>query len=195
MKKPTAEEITAILLRWSKGDEHALDSLTPLVYDDLRRLARYLLKGERPEHTLQPTALVNEAYLKLAGRSKLLWKDRAHFFAIAARVMRRLLVDSARSRRRAKRGRGVTHLSLDEGLAYVPEQSNEILELDTALTAFAAGYPRQARVVELRFFGGLSNQELAGILGISANTVIRDWDFAKAWLRREMKGRRSNDKN
>ncbi len=179
-------QITELLLCWSQGDDRALDRLTPLVYQDLRRLASYFLRGERPGHTLQPTALVHEAYLKLAKPKKILWKNRTHFYAVAARVMRQILVDHARRYRRDKRGGGISLLPLDEGLVFAPERFAELLALDHSLERLAAIEPRKARVVELRSFGGLDNQQIAEILNISANTVMRDWNFAKAWLRREI---------
>ncbi|HET6842989.1 MAG TPA: sigma-70 family RNA polymerase sigma factor [Candidatus Angelobacter sp.] len=190
----SGEEITCMLQRWGQGDEHALDSLTPLVYDDLRHIASYILKGERPGHTLQPTALVNEAYLKLAGAAKIQLQDRKHFFAVAARAMRQILVDYARSRGREKRGGAMAFLPLDEALAMAPEQlSHDVLALDEALNRLAAKDPRKTRIVELRFFGGLSNEETAEILQISPNTVMRHWSMAKAWLRREMDGRKDDE--
>jgi len=188
MKQPSAAEITGILFRWSQGDEHALDSLTPLVYRDLRRLAARLLRDERSGHTLQPTALVNEAYLKLAGQAKVQWQNRTHFFAVAARAMRQILVDHARGHLRLKRGAGVTVLPLEEGLLFEPERSADLLALDEALNRLAALDARKTRVVELRFFAGLDNEEIAKVLEISPNTVMRDWNMAKAWLRREIEG-------
>jgi len=188
MKQPSAAEITGILFRWSQGDEHALDSLTPLVYRDLRRLAARLLRDERSGHTLQPTALVNEAYLKLAGQAKVQWQNRTHFFAVAARAMRQILVDHARGHLRVKRGAGVTVLPLEEGLSFEPERSADLLALDEALNRLAALDARKTRVVELRFFAGLDNEEIAKVLEISPNTVMRDWNMAKAWLRREIEG-------
>ncbi len=186
MAGPSTAEITGLLVRWSQGDEHALDSLTPMVYRDLRRLAAHLLRSERDGHTLQPTALVNEAYVKLAGQSKVQWQNRTHFFAVAARVMRQILVDYARSHQRAKRGGGADPLPLDEALVFAPERSADLLMLDHAVDRLAAVDPRKAKVVELRFFGGLSNEEIAEALQISSNTVMRDWNMAKAWLRREI---------
>jgi RNA polymerase sigma factor (TIGR02999 family) len=182
----STNEITGLLTRWSQGDEHALDSLTPMVYRDLRKVAAHLLRSERSGHTLQPTALVNEAYVKLAGSAKILWQNRTHFFAVAARVMRQILVDYARSHQRAKRGSGATPLPLDEALVFAPERSSDLLLLDEAVDRLAEVDPRKAKVVELRFFGGLSNEEIAETLQISSNTVMRDWNMAKAWLRREM---------
>lgn len=186
MPSPSPEEITGMVQRWGQGDEHALEALTPLVYDDLRRLAGYLLRGERPGHTLQPTALVNEAYLKLAGQRGTPWHNRSHFVAIAARAMRQILVDYARGRHRAKRNHGASFLPLDEAIAFAGERATDLLALDQALNRLSAMDPRKARVVELRFFGGLDNEEIAELLHTSANTVMRDWSFAKAWLAREM---------
>jgi RNA polymerase sigma factor (TIGR02999 family) len=188
MASPSAQEITGLLVRWGQGDEQALDSLVPLLYNRLRRLAAYLLQGERSGHTLQPTALVNEAYLKLAGQANSPWQNRAHFFAVAGRAMRQILVDYARQRRREKRGGGVSLVPLEEGQGFVAGRSIDLLALDEALDRLAADDKRKALVVELRYFGGLSNQEIAEALQVSVNTVMRDWDFAKAWLSREMSG-------
>jgi RNA polymerase sigma factor (TIGR02999 family) len=185
VKGLSSQDITGILVRWSQGDVHALDSLTPLVYKDLRRMAGYLLRGERQGHTLQPTALVNEAYMKLAGKAKIQWQNRVHFLAVAARAMRQILVDHARRRGRAKRD--VEILPLEEDLVFARERSRDLLALDEALKRLAAHDPRKAQVVELRFFGGSTNDEIAAVLHVSANTVNRDWNLAKAWLRREMK--------
>jgi RNA polymerase sigma-70 factor (ECF subfamily) len=192
MSVSSPEAITELLVRWGTGDEDALSSLTPLVYQGLRKQASYLLRGERREHTLQPTALVNEAYLKLAGSGKQQWQNRTHFFAVASRVMRHILVDYARGHRRAKRGGGMIKLPLDEAIVVAPETSEEILELDRALELLAKHDVRKARVVELRFFGGLSVEETAEVLQVSANTVLRDWNLAKAWLRREINGAESD---
>jgi RNA polymerase sigma factor (TIGR02999 family) len=186
MAGPSSAEITGLLVRWSQGDDHALDSLTPMVYHDLRRLAAHLLRSERSGHTLQPTALVNEAYVKLSGQSRIQWQNRTHFFAVAARVMRQILVDYARGHQRAKRGGGAALLPLDEALVFAPERSADLLVLDQAVDRLAVVDPRKAKVVELRFFGGLNNDEIAEALQISSNTVMRDWNMAKAWLRREI---------
>jgi len=186
MTELSVAQITEVLARWSQGDERALDSLTPLVYQDLRRLAAHLLRGERTGHTLQPTALVNEAYLKLSRQAKAQWQNRAHFFAVAARAMRQILVDYARNHNRDKRGGGVALLPLDEALVFAAERSGDLLSLDEALKRLAALDSRKSRVVELRFFGGLNNEEIAEVLQISPNTVMRDWNMAKAWLRRDM---------
>ncbi len=186
MECSSPAQITEILVRWTDGDHQALDTLTPLVYKDLRRMASYLLRSERQGHTLQPTALVNEAYLKLAGQASFQWQNRTHFFAVASRVMRQILVDSARSHLRVKRGGGAVVLSLDEELIFAPERSDDLVALDHALDLLAEFDQRKARVVEMRFFGGLGTEEIAEVLHISPNTVMRDWNMAKAWLRREM---------
>jgi RNA polymerase sigma factor (TIGR02999 family) len=183
----SSAQITALLVRWSQGEEHALDELVPLVYNRLRRIAAgRMSQNERKGHTLQPSDLVNEAFLKLNASAKVEWKDRVHFYAVAARAMRQVLVDHARKRKRIKRD--VQIVPLDEALVLAPERSAELLALDEALDRLAAHDPRKARVVELRFFGGLSNEEIAEALGMSSNTVIRDWDYAKAWLTRDMRG-------
>jgi RNA polymerase sigma-70 factor, ECF subfamily len=179
---------TELLLAWSRGEVAARDALVPLVQDELRRLARHYMAGERAHHTLQPTALVNEAYLRLVQIHRVQWKDRAHFFAVAARVMRRILVDSARARRRDKRGRAIAPVPLDTAALPAATVPADVEELDRALEAFGAEYPRQCEVVELRYFGGLSLDETADTLGISRDTVKRDWRFARLWLLREMKG-------
>ena len=186
MAGPSSAEITGLLARWSQGDEHALDHLAPLVYRDLRRMAARLLRNERPGHTLQPTALVNEAYMKLAGDARIQWQNRAHFFAVASRVMRQILVDHARSHGRAKRGGRVAVLPLDEALVFAPERSADLLALDQAMERLDRVDSRKVKVVEMRFFGGLNNEEIAQVLQISPNTVMRDWNMAKAWIRREI---------
>jgi RNA polymerase sigma-70 factor, ECF subfamily len=184
----SSEQITGLLIRWSKGDEGAMEQLTPLVYDDLRKRARWLLRGERPQHTLQATALVNEAYLRLAEDKKIKWQNRLHFFAVASRVMRHVLVDYARRHNRAKRGGDAVLLPLDEAVVFAPEVSSSLLALNTALQRLGETDERKARVVELRYFGGLTVEETAEVLQISPDTVMRDWSIAKAWLRREIKG-------
>jgi RNA polymerase sigma factor (TIGR02999 family) len=191
----SAEQITGILLRWSEGDEHALDALIPLVYADLRRVASYHLRGERPGHTLQPTALVNEAYIKLAAWRKIQWQNRGHFFAVAAKAMRRILVDHARDRLRKKRGGGVTIVPVDEALVSAPEQGVDIMVLDECLKRLASVEERKAKVVELRFFGGLANDQIAEVLHIAPNTVMRDWNYAKAWLNRCIEGSDINEED
>ena len=185
----SSEQVTLLLVRWSQGDDHALDEVVRLVYGRLRRMAAWRMhQNERKGHTLQPSDLVNEAFLKLNASAKVQWKNRVHFYAVAARAMRQVLVDYARRRNRLKRE--VEVVPLDEALVLAPERSPQLLALDETLTRLAAHDPRKARVVELRFFGGLSNEEIAEALEISPNTVIRDWDYAKAWLTRDMRGQR-----
>jgi RNA polymerase sigma factor (TIGR02999 family) len=181
-----AGAVTTLLRAWRGGDQAALERLTPLVYDELRRRARYYLRGERPDHTLRPTALVHEVYLRLVNLDGVDWQDRTHFFVLAARQMRRILVDSARARRFKKRGGGAINVTFDERLA-LSARGPDLVALDDALDVLAATDDRKARVVELRFFGGLNNEEIAGALGISTDTVTRDWQMAKLWLRRELK--------
>ncbi len=186
MTKPAVHEVTKLLAAWSAGDEAALEQLTPLVHDELHRLARRYLAGERPGHVLQTTALVNEAYLRLIDWKDVRWQDRAHFFGLAAQMMRRVLVDIARARGRAKRGGNAVLVSLSEAEGGSPEQSADLVALDDALNALAELDPRQSRVVELRFFGGLSLEETAEVLRVSVGTVRRDWSLARAWLYREL---------
>lgn len=178
--------ITQLLKAWGEGDDVALEQLTPVVENELRRIARRCMAKERPGHTLQSAALVNEVYLRLVDIQAVGWQDRSHFFAICARLMRRILTDYARSRNFQKRGGGLAHLTLDEGLLVSPERHPDILALDEALAEFGLLYPRQSHVVELRFFGGLEVVEVAEALKISAITVKRDWQFAKAWLLRAL---------
>ena len=177
--------ITQLLVAWNNGDDQALQRLIPLVHDELHRLAHTYMRGERTGHPLQTTALVNEAYLRLIDSSRVRWQNRAHFFAASARLMRRILVDFARARRKHKRGGGLVHIPLDEALV-AGEQTTDVIALDDALKALAAVDERKSRVVELRYFGGLSVEETAEVLKISAVTVMRDWGFAKAWLLREL---------
>jgi RNA polymerase sigma-70 factor, ECF subfamily len=183
-----AEDVSAILQAWSDGDPHALDRLTPIVYDELHRLARRYMRRERPGHGLQTTALVNEAYLRLVSYTRRRWQNRAHFFAVSAQVMRRVLVDYAR-RQNLKRGAGLPHLSLDDDALLGPEPLDRILALHDALDALATLDARKARVVEMRFFGGLTVEEVSEVLDVSTVTVMRDWSSAKAWLYRELGGR------
>ena len=178
--------VTDLLARWSDGDDAALMELTPLVYDELRRLAHHYMEGERPDHTLQTTALVNEAYLRLADQTNPRWQNRAHFFAVSARAMRRILVSYARSQRSQKRGGGVARIELDGAAILSPEQSREIVDLHEALERLGKLDPRKARVVELKYFGGLNHDEIAEVMKISTITVRRDWVFAKAWLYDEL---------
>jgi RNA polymerase sigma factor (TIGR02999 family) len=179
---------TALLLAWNRGEPDALDALLPLVYKELRRLAAGYMKGERTGHTLQATALVNEAYLRLIEVRQVQWQNRAHFFAMAARLMRRILVDAARSRGHQKRGGGAPLVSFDEALEVPVEPGKDLVALDDALTALAAVDSRKSQVVEMRFFGGLDIDETAEALDVSRDTVKRDWAFAKLWLLRELSG-------
>jgi RNA polymerase sigma factor (TIGR02999 family) len=185
-KERPCEDVSNLLVAWSDGDQSALAKLTPIVYDELHRLARYYMAGERAGHSLQTTALVNEAYMRLTDYKRMRWENRAHFFAVSAQLMRRILVDHAR-RRNLKRGAGVQHVSLED-TAVVGERDEDLVALDDALLALARFDSRKSQVVELRFFGGLSVEETAEVLRISAVTVMRDWSTARAWLYREMKG-------
>jgi RNA polymerase sigma factor (TIGR02999 family) len=188
MATPTPNQVTELLLAWGQGDDVALERLIPLVYDELHRLAHRYLGGERAGHLLQTTALVNEAYLRLVDSSRVQWQNRAHFFAVSAQLMRRVLVDFARSRNYQKRGGDAIQISLHEELAGSTERGADLVALDDALTALAATDERASRVVELRFFGGLSIEETAEALKVSPETVKRDWTWAKAWMLREMSG-------
>ena len=188
MDQKSRLQITQMLVDWSEGDRAALDQLTPLVYGELHRLAHHYMNRERAGHTLQTSALVNEAFMRLVDQRNVRWNSRAHFFAIAAQMMRRILVDYARSHLYAKRGAGAVHVSLDQvGLA-AQEPTAEVTALDEALTALAAIDPQQARVVELRFFGGLTIKETSEVMKISVDMVKREWSTAKAWLFRAMTG-------
>ncbi len=180
-------EITMLLHAWRDGDQGALEKLMPLVYHELHRLAHRYMSRERAGHTLQTTAIVNEAYLRLVDARQVEWKDRAHFFAISANLMRRILVEFARSRGRNKRGGDVHKVEFDEALVVSPQRGTDLVALNDALTAFAAMDERKAKVIELRFFGGLSVEETAEVLNVSPDTVMRDWRLAKVWLWREMK--------
>jgi RNA polymerase sigma factor (TIGR02999 family) len=186
-KTSASADITQLLVAWREGDDSALARLTPILYDDLRRLARRHLLAERAGHTLQPTALVNEAYLRLVDYKRMQWQDRAHFLAVSAQLMRRILVEHAR-RRNLKRGGGIPHVSLEHVGEAGSAASKDVLALDAALSELARMDPRKAQVVELRYFGGLSVEETAEALGISGVTVMRDWSSAKAWLYREIAG-------
>jgi RNA polymerase sigma factor (TIGR02999 family) len=179
-------QITQLLSRWGKGDRSALDELTPIVYDELRRLAHRHMSGERRDHTLQTTALVNEAYLKLADQTQANWNNRAHFFAVAARAMREILVNYALSYKAQKRGGGAAKVELDETALVAAAQSSEVIELNEALKRLNELEPRKAQIVELKYFGGLTQDEIAEVLKISAVTVRREWRFAKAWLYHEL---------
>jgi RNA polymerase sigma factor (TIGR02999 family) len=179
-------DITRLLRAWREGDRAALDELTPLIYEELRRRAAEQLRRERRGHTLQATALVHEAFIRLAGQQTPEWRDRAHFFAIASRVMRQVLVDHARARHAKKRGDGATRLSLDEALLISQDHNRGLVALDDALTALAAQDEAKARLVEMRFFGGLSIEDTAEVLGLSPATVKRHWSFARAWLHKQI---------
>ena len=189
--RPSAsEDVSTLLQAWSAGDQKALDRLTPIVYHELHRIARRYMRGEHTGHSLQATALVNEAYLRLVDYKRMRWQNRAHFFAVSAQLMRRILVDRAR-RHNLKRGAGYEQISLDDTAALDKPAGEDLVALDDALTALAQFDPRKARVIELRFFGGLSVQETADVLNVSAMTVMRDWSTARTWLYGEMKGRPS----
>jgi RNA polymerase sigma factor (TIGR02999 family) len=181
-------EVTGLLKAWSTGDEGALERLAAVVYQELRRMARQYMRNERPGNTLQTTALVNEVYLRLVDVKNVDWQHRAQFFAISAQMMRRVLVDAARARGSRKRGGGAVKVNIDETAVMTPQPDASIMALDEALEAFSRVAPRQAKVVELRYFGGLSEEEIAEVLKISPRTIRRDWDFAKAWLMRELNG-------
>jgi RNA polymerase sigma factor (TIGR02999 family) len=180
------QEVTQLLIDWSNGDQAALDRLMPLVYDELRKMAKRYMSRQNPGHTLQTTALINEAFLKLVGQQEKHWQNRAHFFGVAAQAMRHILVDYARSRQYEKRGGGSPVLPLDEALTVSQERASELVALDDALKELARFDVRKSKVVELRFFGGLSVEETAEVLKVSQVTVMRDWSMAKSWLHREL---------
>jgi RNA polymerase sigma factor (TIGR02999 family) len=180
------KDVTTLLLDWGKGDADALNQLTPLVYGELRRIAGHHLRRERPDHTLQSTALVHEVYLKLIDQQRVQWQDRDHFFAVASQMIRRILISHARAHKAAKRGAGATKLLFDEAIGLPGGESADLLALDDALESLSQVDPQQGRIVELRFFGGLSIEATAKILEISPATVKRDWNVAKAWLYREL---------
>jgi RNA polymerase sigma factor (TIGR02999 family) len=186
LTRDLVEDITELLVAWRHGDEAALQQLIPLVHRELHQIARRCLKGERPGHTLQPTALVNEAYLRLVDVRRVNWKNRTHFLAMSARLMRRVLVDFARSRQYQKRGGGVMKVSLDEAHGVSTERGQDLVALDEALTTLSAVDERKARVIEMRFFGGLTVEETAAVLNVSRETVLRDWRLARAWLMQEL---------
>jgi RNA polymerase sigma-70 factor (ECF subfamily) len=190
---PSPQQVTQLLYDWSSGDQTARDKLMPLVYEELHRLAHHYMRRESPGHTLQTSALVNEAFVKLVDQKNVRWQNRAHFFGIAAQMMRRILVDYARGRRFAKRGGGIRAMSLEEALIVSDERSAELMALDEALKLLAEFDPRKSQLVELRFFAGLSIEETAEVLGVSPGTVMRDWTLAKAWLRREILSDASGD--
>ena len=186
-QKPPCGEVSGLLRAWGDGDRDALDRLTPVVYDELRRLARRYMRGERPGHSLQTTALVNEAYMRLVDYKSMQWQNRAHFFAVSAQLMRRILVEYAR-RHNLKRGGHVPHVSLEDTAIVGEERDADLVSLDDAMNTLAQFDARKAQVVEMRFFGGLSVEETAAVLKISSVTVMRDWSTAKAWLYRELAG-------
>ena len=188
MPLPASADVTSLLVAWSEGDDTALAQLVPQVYAELHRLAHHQMRAERSGRTLQTTALVNEAYLRLVDTRRIRWESRAHFLGVAAQAMRRVLVDAARARRARKRGGAEPPVALDEALLAAPGRSASLVALDDALTALASVDPRKSQVVELRYFAGLSVAETAAVLGVSAETVQRDWRVAKAWLLRELSG-------
>lgn len=188
MSEPSAQNVTKLLVQWSKGDQRALAALVPLVYEELRRVARFYLRQEKQNHTLSSTALVHEAYLKLVNQKDVNWQNRAHFFGVASQMMRRILVDHARHHAYAKRGGGALTLALEEAIATPRRREIDLVALDDALDSLAKLDERQSRMVELRFFGGLSIEETSEVLGISAPTVKREWASARAWLFREISG-------
>jgi len=186
MRQSSTHEVTQLLIAWSSGDKAALDKLMPLIHQELRRLAHRYMSRERPGHTLQTTALVNEAYVRLVNRKNVHWQNRAHFFAIAAELMRTILVDHARSHAFAKRGGGARNITLDEAMVVSQQRAAEVVALDEGLKELAAIDPQQSRIVELRFFGGLTIEEIAEVLGLSPATIKREWSTAKAWLYHEL---------
>jgi RNA polymerase sigma factor (TIGR02999 family) len=192
LDKISAGDVTQLLKAWSSGEQDALEKLVPLVHDELHRLAHRYMVREKAGHTLQTTALLNEAYMRLVDASRVEWQNRAHFYAISANLMRRILVDFARSRGYQKRGGGIVKVEFDGERIPSPPQGADLVAIDDALTALAQFDPREAKVVELRFFGGLSEEETAEVLGVSSRTVKRDWALAKAWLTRELKRGRNS---
>jgi RNA polymerase sigma-70 factor (ECF subfamily) len=189
----SSQQITGLLVRWREGDRAAFDEMMPFVYKELRRLASYYMRRQRPGHTLQTSALVNEAYLRLIDYKNMNWQNRAHFFAMAAQAMRRVLVDQARSRNYAKRGGGAQRVQLAEADLSVREKARDIVALDDALMDFEKIDARKSRIVEMRYFAGMSVEETAEALGVSPITVIREWNAAKRWLLRELSDKKSND--
>ena len=192
MYPASSERVSKLLLNWGQGDQGAREALIPLVYDELRRLARRYLRRERPDHTLQSAALVNEAYLRLIRQDQPQWQNRAHFFGVAAQLMRHILVDHARHRAAAKRGAGAPRLTLDPDVALPQARDVDLVALDDVLNQLAALDPQQSRLVELRFFGGLSIEETSVVLGVSPATVKREWATARAWLQREMRNKETS---
>ena len=193
MDEASLNEITEQLIAWSKGDDAALEQLIPAVYQELRRMADHYLRGEDSGHSLQPTALVHEAYLRLIDQTKVEWQNRAHFFGVAAQMMRRILIDHAKAKHRVKRGGTAVKVMLDENVNFTQERASELLALDDALQTLARMDERKSRIVELRYFGGLTVEETAQVLGISDKTVMRDWNLAKAWLYRELTSNSANE--
>ncbi|MBL8172895.1 MAG: sigma-70 family RNA polymerase sigma factor [Acidobacteria bacterium] len=187
------EEITQLLLAWGQGDQAALEQLLPLVYEEMRQIAHHHMRRQRPDHTLQTTALVNEAYLRLVDAQRVQWQNRVHFFALAAQAMRHILVDLARARGNQKRGGGATQVALEEALIVSAERGADVLALDEALQTLAKLNARQSQIVELRYFGGLSEEETAAVLQLSPRTVRRDWSLARAWLYRELNRGQDDD--
>jgi RNA polymerase sigma-70 factor, ECF subfamily len=185
----SSQGITQLLLAWSNGDQEALEKLTPLVYAELHRLAKFYMVRERTGHTLQTTALIHEAFLRLIDWKNVRWQNRAHFFGVAAQVMRRILVDFARSRQSIKRGNGTQQISLDEAITIHEDRSAELIALDDALKSLAEIDRRKSEIIELRFFGGLSAEETAEVLNVSLRTVEREWNLARTWLYRELRGK------
>jgi RNA polymerase sigma-70 factor (ECF subfamily) len=188
LKEAAPHQVTRLLKEWSDGDENAVEQLMPLVHDELHRLAHQYMHRERPGHILQTSALINEAYVRLVDQPQVRWENRAHFFGIAARLMRRILIDDARKRKSAKRGGSAIQVPLDEANSLAQEQAANVAALDEALKTLETIDTRQAQIVELRFFGGLSIEETADVLNVSPGTVMRDWTFARAWLRNKMNG-------
>jgi len=188
MQAQSSKQITRLLVAWSEGDESALDQLAPLIHAELHRLAHHYMSRERPGHLLQTSALINEAYIRLIDWKNVRWQNRAHFFGVAAQLMRRILVDFARDRQYVKRGGGTLLVSLSDAASFVVQRGEDFVALDEALTALAEIDPRKVRVVEMRFFAGLSVEEVAELLNVSKETVMRDWRLAKVWLLRELVG-------
>ena len=182
------QELTQLLQAWSEGDKQALEKLVPQVQQELHRLAGFYMSGERPNHPLQTTALIHEAYIRLIGWDNVRWQNRAHFFGVAAQLMRKILVDAARAQRRTKRGGGAFQTTLDEACVYRQERTRDLLAVDEALTRLEQFDPRKGRIVELKFFGGLTEEEIAAVLEISDRTVRREWNLARAWLHTEISG-------
>ena len=192
MAEKPQHQITQLLAEWSGGNQAALDELYPLVYEELHRLARRYMSRERKGHTLQTTALINEAYVRLVDQRNVHWANRSHFFAISAQIMRRILIDHARRHAYAKRGGGAQQVSLEEVAMVAREAGSDLIKLDEALKILAKMDPRRCHVVELRYFGGLNNEEIAGLLKVSENTVTRDWNLARAWLYQQLTGSAAN---